>query len=195
MRCFIAIAALLVTVESIAIALFVGDAEGSTYRRIPQSLPGSALDDATVISLERGPCFGRCPEYTVTVYGSGRVEFAGRRFVCAPGRHTARASPDLVRVLVEEMLAAGYLDFHWRAGSIPTISTTVVSSLSYGGRMRRIEHHAGDTEAPRLLTPLEDRIDVVAGTWRWLPELEDDRRVCRREDGETELFETFVPPR
>jgi hypothetical protein len=166
------------------------------YRGTPVNLEGRVLDDSTVISLVRGPCFGKCPEYTVAIYGSGRVEFDGRRYVCAPGRRTAQASIADVRTLLEQMLAFGYLDFYWRPGSKPSLSDTVISSLNHDGYYRRVEHHVGDRKAPAFLRELEERIDEVAGTWRWLPEREDDRRVCRLEDGETtEVLEQFIPTR
>jgi hypothetical protein len=166
------------------------------YGRTPTSLSGAPLDDSTVITLQRGPCFGNCPEYTLTVYGSGRIEFVGTRYVCARGQHRARASADEVRKLVERMLAYGYLDLYWRAGSASDISPTVISSLSHAGRTRRIEHHHGDAKAPPLLTQFEEDIDALAGSSRWLPERDDNRRVCRLTDGETkELLDLYVPPR
>lgn len=166
------------------------------YRGTPINLEGRVLDDSTVISLARGPCFGKCSEYSVAIYGSGRVEFDGRRYVCAPGRRTAQASPDEVRELLGQMLSLGFLDFYWLPGSKPTLADTVISTLSHDGQYRRVEHHVGDREAPLFLQDVEERIDKVAGTWRWLPEREDDRRVCRREDGETtEVLEQFIPTR
>jgi hypothetical protein len=184
-----------VLVGAIATALCVaGTPTGQArYRGTPSNLEGRVLDDSTVISLVRGPCFGKCSEYTVAIYGSGRVEFDGRRYVCAPGRRTAQASVADVRTLLEQMLAFGYLDFYWRPGSKPSLSDTVISSLNHDGHYRRVEHHTGDREAPPFLEELEERIDEIAGTWRWLPEREDDRRVCRLEDGETtEVLEQFM---
>jgi hypothetical protein len=35
--------------------------------------------DALKIELARGPCFGSCAQYTITVQGDGRVEYVGRR--------------------------------------------------------------------------------------------------------------------
>jgi hypothetical protein len=196
MRC--AITAIALTVAFVATVLHAqGIPTGQPrYRGTPINLEGRVLDDSTVIALERGPCFGKCSEYSVAIYGSGRVEFDGRRYVCAPGHRTAQASVADVRSLLEQMLALGYLDFYWRPGSKPSLSDTVISSLSHDGHYRRVAHHVGDREAPALLAQLEERIDEVAGTWRWLPEREDDRRVCRREDGETtEVLENFIPTR
>lgn len=34
---------------------------------------------AVKIELARGPCFGSCPQYTITVQGDGRVEYSGRQ--------------------------------------------------------------------------------------------------------------------
>lgn len=149
------------------------------------TLAGPVLDDSTVITLERGPCFGHCPEYTVTLYGSGRIEFDGRRYVCEMGHHSARAPTYEVRRLVAQMLEAGYFELDWTAGPLATNASTVTSSLRHAGQTRQIEHYLGDEGAPRLLKFLEDRIDAVAGTWRWLPEYEDNIRVCRLEDGTT----------
>ena len=38
-----------------------------------------------VITLERTACFGTCPIYKLTVYGDGRVEYEGERFVTVTG--------------------------------------------------------------------------------------------------------------
>jgi hypothetical protein len=168
--------------------VFASNAQGVAWndRGTPSVLAGPVLDDSTVITLERGPCFGRCPEYTVTMYGSGRIEFDGRRYVCEMGHQSARAPTSEVRRLVAQMLAAGYFELDWTAGPLATNASTVTSSLRHAGQTRQIEHYLGDAGAPRLLKTLEDRIDAVAGTWRWLPEHEEQRRVCREADGTTE---------
>ena len=51
----------------------------------------------------------------------------------------------------------------------------------------------GDAGAPPVLRRLEDRIDAVAGTWRWLPQRDEGRRLCFREDGSTEYLEIYSP--
>ena len=39
------------------------------------------------ISLERTICFGRCPNYRVTIEGDGSVTYEGWRFVKVEGTH------------------------------------------------------------------------------------------------------------
>lgn len=147
------------------------------------------LDDSTVVTIERGPCSWQCPQYTVALYGSGRVEFEGRHYVCAKGRHTAEVDPFAVRNLVARMVEGDYFDLSWAEGSVSTHRDTVTTSLTHGGRTRLIRHHHGDVQAPRILREWEEQIDEASRSARWLPERNRHRPVCRRADGRVETVE------
>src|SRR3546814_6461844 len=67
---------------------------------------GSAMSEFA-ISMWRGACFGRCPQYKLTVDGGGGVEFVGERAVNALGAHSGKAdkigrahvcTPSLMRI-------------------------------------------------------------------------------------------------
>jgi len=60
-----------------AVALVVAAMVWSPARNIELNHPRS-LDSVTV-ELSRGPCFGSCPAYTVTVHGDGQVQFVGQQ--------------------------------------------------------------------------------------------------------------------
>ncbi len=130
-----------------------------------------------------------CPDYSVTLYGSGRVEFEGRHYVCAKGRRTERVEAGAVRSLVARLLAAGYFDLSWKEGPFATDARIVTTSLRHAGKARTIRHYHGDSGAPQILFRLEDQIDDVARTARWLPERKDHRPVCHLEDGTVETVE------
>src|SRR3546814_14341006 len=51
------------------------------------------------ISMWRGVCFGRCPQYKLTVDGGGGVEFVGERAVNALGAHSGKADMAAVATL------------------------------------------------------------------------------------------------
>lgn len=144
------------------------------------------LDDSTVVTIERGPCSWQCPQYTAVLYGSGRVEFEGRHYVCAKGRHTAVVDPFAVRNLVARLVEGGYFDLSWAEGSVTSDRDTVTTSLRHGGRTRLILHHHGDVRAPRVLKEWEEQIDEAARSSRWLPERKRQRPVCRRAHGSVE---------
>jgi uncharacterized protein DUF6438 len=142
----------------------------------PTADAGQAGGDSAVrITLERGPCFGTCPVYSVTLDGSGAVLFEGRRFVADTGISTASVPRARIDSLVAELTTGGYFDFAERyiAGEpgcvqYATDLPSVITEVRARGQSKRIEHDHGCMEAPKALTALEGRIDSVAGVARWI---------------------------
>ena len=138
--------------------------------------PRPGTDAGTHITLERGPCFGTCPVYLVTVDGSGSVLFQGKRFVADSGVSTATVPPGRVDSLVAELAAGGYFEFADRyvpgepgCGELVTTDLpSVTTEVQARGRRKRIEHYHGCPDAPPALRGLEERIDEVAGVARWI---------------------------
>ena len=142
----------------------------------PSGAAGQPTADSAVrITLERSPCFGTCPVYSVTLDGSGAVLFEGRRFVADTGISTGRVPPGRIDSLVAELTAGGYFDFadRYAAGEpgcerYATDLPSVITEVRAGGRSKRIEHDHGCMEAPQALTALEGRIASVAGVASWI---------------------------
>ena len=135
----------------------------------------AASDTVPAVTLERTPCFGRCPVYRVTVARSGLVRWEGRRFVADSGLDSVTISAGAVDSLLAELARGGYYGFEGRymsgapaCGLYATDLPTVVSSATDGRQSQRVEHDHGCTAAPRALAALEQRIDSVAGTARWI---------------------------
>ena len=130
-----------------------------------------------VITLERTLCFGSCPIYKVEIFADGRIVYEGEDFVKRKGRAQDRISKAAVQQLVREFNRINYMkledeyvsmgpncpDFH-------TDSPYAVTSLNWKGRQKQIRHYHGCGGAKVLdqLTALENRIDKVANTKRWV---------------------------
>jgi hypothetical protein len=130
---------------------------------------------APVISLDRTPCFGTCPVYTISVTASGQVTFEGRAHVPRPGVARAEIPRQRVDSLLVELERAGYFGFAGRyAASEPACGRYVadlpsaIISVTRSGRTKRIEHDHGCGSAPGALAVLEKRIDEVLGSDQWL---------------------------
>jgi hypothetical protein len=126
------------------------------------------------VTLERTPCFGRCPVYTVSVSPSGVVTYQGKANVRLLGAATGQIPAKQVEALLVELERAGYFTFADRyARSEPTCrryaadSPSAISSATFRGRTKRIEHDYGCVGVPGALTLLEKRIDEVLGSERW----------------------------
>ncbi len=143
----------------------------------PYGEPGAAASapEAPVVTLERTPCFGTCPVYQVAISRSGAVRFVGKHHVAQQGEATAAIPAARVDSLLRELDAGGYFGFadayvmdSPACGQYATDSPTVITSASAGGRTRTIRHDYGCYAAPRELVRLEQLIDEVAGTSRWI---------------------------
>jgi len=140
----------------------------------PQPAWQAAEPETVVVTLERRPCFGRCPVYQVQLFQSGEVRYEGKTFVRHAGPATILLPPDSVKSLVAELRSGGYfeLDEQYVAdspgcGRYSTDSPTVVTSATSEGKTKRIQHDYGCSDAPPVLARLERRIDEVAGTAQW----------------------------
>jgi hypothetical protein len=128
-----------------------------------------------VVTLERTPCFGSCPVYSLSITRSGVVRFDGKKFVRRAGPDSAKISTAAVDSLLAEMSKAGYYDFEERytsgapaCGRYATDLPSAITSVTDDSRSRRIQHDHGCSDAPPALSRLEGRIDEVAGTARWI---------------------------
>jgi hypothetical protein len=129
----------------------------------------AAQDEAQVaVTLERGPCLGACPVYSVTVYTDGTVIFNGERFTDAEGEHTAQIESEAVEQLIAGFEAAGFFEWedeytHMLVTDLPYITITVTRE----GETKTIRHYTGDPDAPLALPYLEAWVDYVANTGQW----------------------------
>jgi len=149
-------------------------------------------DDTTVVSLSRGRCFGWCPAYEVTVYGTGRVNFRGDAFVCEPSPPAVFVDPATVARLVEGLKVGGFEAMPDYLQEDATDAHTSRLTLIRGDAQHTVEHYHGDMAAPRLLEMMEDRVDEVAQTARWLPRRDGSELVCQLADGTTKPLEELA---
>jgi hypothetical protein len=130
--------------------------------------------EAPVVTLERTPCFGTCPVYTVAITASGSVRFDGKHHVTQTGTATATIPRARVDSLLGELDSAGYFELpdayvmdSPACGMYATDSPTIITSAVRDGVTKMVRHDRGCSAAPAELSRLEQRIDEVAETAKW----------------------------
>ena len=120
-------------------------------------------------SLARSACFGACPEYRVEVMDDGTVRYRGSSNVEVKGDQTATLTDAQVQSLIDAFVDARYFELldaydaeDWT--DFPTVTT----SFRIAGRAKSIKHYLRDLLAPRSLFALENRIDEILDTKRWV---------------------------
>jgi hypothetical protein len=122
-----------------------------------------------VAALTRGACLARCPEYEARLFSDGYVEFEGLKNTTVHGRATG----NVPKGRVEEVRAA--LKLAGVGGMLPeyarpevTDQPTVTVRFVEDGVERTVRHMTGDMNAPETLLILENHLDQLLETERWV---------------------------
>ena len=155
-------------------ALLLSAAALAACAHAPVSAP---IDPAAYVMLERGPCFGRCPVYSVAMNAQGLVRFKGQRNVLQTGEHQQQRAPAEFASLLDEVTRLGVFDladsYSPGDGNCRRYATDMPSArleIQNGAQHVTVKHYLGCSEAPVLLRTLEDLIDQRTGSTRWIKE-------------------------
>ena len=138
--------------------------------------PSAKRKTGDSITLERTACFGTCPIYDVTIAADGTVSFQGQRFTrlqSATGRISRRAFRKLVREFERIKYFSLPDDFTPGTKNCPNMITDMPSantSIYLKGKSKAVSHYhgCGNSGVLAKLTALENKIDQVAGTQKWI---------------------------
>jgi hypothetical protein len=121
------------------------------------------------ITLQRGVCFGNCAAYKVRIKDDGTIEYEGYNFVAVPGHHVGRVTEAAVRELYEEFRKA---DFFWLLDnySAPiTDNPAYQLDIAFDDKHKSVGDYVGRAVGmPKAVTDLENAIDTVANTKKWV---------------------------
>lgn len=137
------------------------------------------------ITLTRGACYGTCPDYMVTIDGEGRTVFSTEEpaelgdseihnafnfpYVVAPGRHVDTVPLKSVDDLVDKFRRANFFALKDEYVAQITDNPTYVLEIDTGhGRKRVLDYVGREAGMPKVVTQLQDAVDQVAQTGRWV---------------------------
>jgi hypothetical protein len=131
-------------------------------------------EDSILTGIERGPCFGRCPEYKAVVYITGLAEYYGRKNTERIGFYQARLTPQQLAD-VKTLLTSNKMDLADSAYVNPYIADYPAYFLmvrdSRGSRQVLVNHE----EPPANVRQFTEDLDKMISTFSWV-------EVNRRDD-------------
>ncbi|MDP2274041.1 MAG: DUF6438 domain-containing protein [Archangium sp.] len=117
-----------------------------------------------LVSLERTACYGACPMYAVSVLSDGTTRFRGERHVKVTEPVEVKLEPAALAKLKAAFETSGFEK--WPDYTRTNVSDMPSVVLTYKGHT--VRHNRGDEKAPPELTALEDEVDAIIGTDRWV---------------------------
>jgi hypothetical protein len=99
---------------------------------------------AVKIELARGPCFGSCPQYTITVQGDGRAEYLGRqRYSRFDSKRVGKIESEKIMQILQTLDQAKFMTLDDRAFSWAFDTPSVGVCIWEDGRTKRVVSDAG----------------------------------------------------
>lgn len=116
--------------------------------------------DNAAITLERAPCYGTCPVYSLTIFGNGTVVYEGRYHVVVVGKQTSEISREKVKELINYMHKSGFfsMENYGACCDAPKYTT----SITMGSLSKTVIYNY--YSAPSRLVDLDKKIDSIAGS-------------------------------
>lgn len=142
--------------------------------------------DKLRISLQRTACMGKCPDYIVSIDGSGKVVFQSQPWlvdsvssvhrqynpddgVLFEGRHETQISAAEVDALLARFRKAGFFALKDEYRAKVTDIPSAIISIETGGGYKQVVDYAGESIGmPLRVTELQKAIDAAAGSDRWV---------------------------
>lgn len=113
----------------------------------------------SLITLEKQECYGTCPVYTVTVSGTGKVVYEGKRFVKKEGKFEKQLSTAQTYKLFNAYECANFFDFktEYNDELISDLPSTYISFEHRGFKRKILDRY----NAPEELKDLEKMVEEI----------------------------------
>ncbi|RMF03384.1 MAG: hypothetical protein D6772_02195 [Bacteroidetes bacterium] len=116
------------------------------------------------IEMEKGPCFGSCPVFKLTIYEGGVAVYEGRRFTDRIGRYTKQLDMNVYRNLIRAFQEANMWSFQnaYKA-QVPDLPTVTIT-YHEDGNSKSVK---GKDGRPEKIEELEAMLDKIANSGGW----------------------------
>ena len=130
------------------------------YEMVEKEIPTNAI-----ARIQRTPCFGRCPIYTITVYEDNRVEYFGKKFTPREGLYTAEVSEEIIEKLITYANEIGYFEMKnvYDQQSVTDVPSTITSLRNEEGLKTVVDRF----NAPEELIRFEKFFDSLFEELEW----------------------------
>lgn len=124
-------------------------------QEVQQILP---TKESLLLTLERTPCFGKCPTYKYTIYTTGRVIYNGVENVKTIGTYKAQLTKSQIEKIKNNIESAKIFSLKNKYDSQITDIPSTLLIINIDGQKKKIYDRYG---APEELTKFEKLVDDI----------------------------------
>lgn len=136
----------------IFLTAFILNESCTSTKSMSQEQDKGKNSDSLFFSLERTPCYGKCPVYKVNIYQSGYATLEAIRNVGEKsGMYDAGFSKEEMKMLKDKAEEVKYFDMENEYDSPVTDLPSVITSLNADGKKKKIRNrHHGPPELKKF---------------------------------------------
>ncbi len=126
--------------------------------------PRNLKNEQKLVALSKGPCFGNCPVFTLTIYENGLATFQGKEHTDKQGLYMKKIGKEAVKHLTNQCAAANLWQFQGlyksQLADLPSVTLTYYE----GEKSKTI---TGKKERPEAVLDIEAILDDIAFSKGW----------------------------
>ena len=133
---------------------------------IPFAIENSVqLKDSLFTSIEKGPCFGNCPTYTMNIYSNGTVVLKAVRAIDKKGLFQSQVTPEQLNRFILKAKEIGFAEMNdtydnKSVTDLPMVKTSIVLD----GKRKQVKRRY---EYPKEIRELEKLFDNLLEELTW----------------------------
>ena len=120
--------------------------------------------------INRTPCYGKCPVFTIELFNNGVVKYNGVAFVDKKGIFTAKVTPEFIANIQSQAQSIKYLSLENKYPISPVVIAdlpTTTTFIRIGGEGKQITNNF---DAPRDLIDFENWLEHQFEQLNWQAE-------------------------
>ena len=150
--------------------------------------------DGVMAGINRGPCFGKCPVYSMQVYKDGKVTYTGERFTTKLGVYTKTLDAKELKDLHKMFASSNFFGFEEQYKTeIPDLAN--ISIYYSDGKMSK--KSSGKENRPPALMQLQYALEKIAESKDWTlvkaaPTTGDENEIRAEEAKEVFIYDEII---
>lgn len=118
-------------------------------------------------TIDQGPCFGKCPMYTMTLTTDSVLHLNGINFINYMGHHQRKLTPEQYNIIMTKYYAIDYMKMaDVYDANIPDLPTANLIFYDYNGLVEKKIRNAGN--APESLNELQEAVRPYINMIGWV---------------------------
>lgn len=118
-------------------------------------------------SIERSPCFGKCPTYKMTIYTDGFVEYEGINSVDMIGKFTTTIGEKTLDAFRSQAIAIGFMEMEDKYDGMVTDLPSATTAIVVDGVKKQVYRRF---DYPKRILTFEKYFDDLLTTQKWTSE-------------------------